>query len=242
MRTNTTHKTLTPSGNELHIGQELERARETAGLSLGDVSKQLHISADYLGAIESLDTDALPSLGYVLGFMRSYAKFLGLDTHDAVERYKVESEIPRDLGMRDAPHFVQRREIKLPKGSIAAVLILSGFCSLAFWYAGSSEAEQVQALPLTPTPEQGPLISAAKDDPNMVTLRAIGPSWVEVKDQSGQIMVSRIFVSGEVYEAPRDAGLTISARDGGALELYRSGELFGYIGQKGQAVRNLSLE
>ncbi len=247
MATQITHINSSPlngerHGEQLHIGQELERARMAAGLSLNDVSQQLHIGTDYLAAIERLDKDELPSLGYVLGFVRSYTKFLGLNTHDAIERYKVESEIPRDLGVRNAPHFVEQREIRLPKGSVAAALILGCFCTMAFWYAGSSEAGQVQALALTPVAEQGPLIAAAENDPNLIKLRAIGPSWVEVKDQSGQIMVSRIFVSGEVYEAPKNSGLTISARDGGALELYRGGELLGYIGQKGQVVRNLALE
>lgn len=227
-----------------HIGFELRQTREASGQTLSQISKKLHISEDYLRAIEELDTAALPSLGYVLGFMRSYAKYLGMDVVEAVSRYKVESEIPRDLGMRDAPHFVAGRHIRLPKGSVAAVMVLAAFASLAGWYGLNTQAEA--AAPVIaqnsanvdfglamPVPTTG--------DPQIVSLRATSATWVQISDDKGNVLTSRIFVPGELFEAKITDNYTFSARDGGALELYRAGQIVGPVAVKGASVRGVSL-
>jgi cytoskeletal protein RodZ len=232
-------------GQDLHIGQELRGAREQAGLSLQDISVNLHISAAYLGAIERLDTQALPSLGYVLGFMRSYAKFLGLDVTDAVARYKLDSEIPQDLGMRDAPHFVARRRVRLPKGSIAAGTIISLFGVFTAWYSMTSTAQTAAPVNTllevttnmglaTPAPTTG--------DPNVISLVAVSASWVEVLDANGDVMTSRIFVPGEIFETRTGANVSVSVRDGGAFELYRGGENTGLLGERGVSIKTLLLD
>jgi len=232
------------SASARHIGQELRDARVATGLSLQDVADKLHISAAYLGAIERLDKDALPSLGYVLGFMRSYAKFLGLDVVDAVARYKVDSEIPRDLGMRDAPHFVASRKLRLPKGSVSAIMTLSALAMLATWYSMTSKADaaapaQVSAVVTslglaTPQPTTG--------NPNLVAIQASAATWVQITDSKGNVVTSRIFVPGELFEAKLEDDYLISARDAGALSLYRAGDLVGPIGLKGEAITGLSLK
>ncbi len=231
--------------NTRHIGQDLRHAREQAGLSLQDISANLHISAAYLGAIERLDTQALPSLGYVLGFMRSYAKFLGLDVVDAVARYKQDSEIPLDLGMRDAPHFVARRKLRLPKGSIAAGAIISLFGVFTAWYSMTSTAQTaapVNAMAEVTTDMGLAAPSPTLGDPAVISLMAVHPSWVEVLDANGDVMTSRIFVAGEMFETHIGSNVTISVRDGGALELYRGGENTGPLGAKGVAIKALLLD
>lgn len=229
---------------DVHIGAELRAAREQSGQTLSQVSKTLHISEDYLRAIEELDTEALPSLGYVLGFMRSYAKYLGFDVSSAVARYKVESEIPRDLGMRDAPHYVPRRSIRLPRGSVAAFATLLAFAFLAGWYGMNSNAEAdapeiAQIIPPAglglsmPVPTQG--------NPEIVSLRATASTWVQISDDKGNVLTSRIFVPGELFEANISDNYTFSARDGGALELYRAGERVGPVAVKGASIQGVSL-
>lgn len=227
------------------IGQDLRAAREATGLSLQDVADKLHISAAYLGAIERLDKDALPSLGYVLGFMRSYAKFLGLDVVDAVARYKVDSEIPRDLGMRDAPHFVARRNFRLPKGSVSAIMTLSALAMLATWYGMTSKADAASTAPQINVAATDLGMAAPKPttgNPELVAIQASAATWVKITDAKGNVVTSRIFVPGELFEASASDDYLITARDAGALSLFRAGDLVGPIGNKGQAITGLSLK
>lgn len=233
------------SEEKSHIGMQLAAARNARDLSLSDVSKALHINADYLDAIERLDVKALPSAGYVLGFLRSYAKFLDMDTASAIAEYKNDSAIPENLGMRDCPHFVEKRRIRLPKGSIAAMLAMSAFLSLGVWYATSTDAQP--SLGAVPSPVQASALATSPQmptvgDPDVISIRATGPSWIQITDDQGRIVSSKIFTPGEVFETRIDAGLKLTARDGGVIDLYRGGENLGPIAARGGSVKALPLQ
>jgi cytoskeletal protein RodZ len=68
------------------LGEEFRAAREARHLSLSDVSEQIHIRSVYLQSIESEDWSSIAAPVYARGFIRSYARFLGLDSDSAVER------------------------------------------------------------------------------------------------------------------------------------------------------------
>ena len=77
-----------------HFGARLRARRESYGLSLFDVSEMTNIKSSYLAAIEALDEAALPAIGYTIGYVRSYAKALGMDGAMACLLYT--SPSPRD--------------------------------------------------------------------------------------------------------------------------------------------------
>jgi cytoskeleton protein RodZ len=72
------------------IGQDLRQARQRKGEDLAQISRVLKIRKDLLEAIEESNIEALPGRAYVIGFVRSYAEYLGLDANNAVERLKAE--------------------------------------------------------------------------------------------------------------------------------------------------------
>lgn len=69
------------------LGEEFRSAREARGLSLSDVAERLHIRSVYLAAIEDEDWHVIGAPVYVRGFMRTYARFLGLEPEAAVARF-----------------------------------------------------------------------------------------------------------------------------------------------------------
>jgi cytoskeleton protein RodZ len=69
------------------LGEEFRSAREARGLSLSDVAERLHIRSVYLAAIEDEDWHVIGAPVYVRGFLRTYARFLGLDPEAAVARF-----------------------------------------------------------------------------------------------------------------------------------------------------------
>ena len=73
------------------VGRDLRYAREQIGITVEDVAAHLRIRADYLAAIEAEDFAALPAPAYVTGFLRSYARFVGLDPERVVAAYKTEA-------------------------------------------------------------------------------------------------------------------------------------------------------
>lgn len=217
-----------------HIGTRLREAREQDGMSHAQISDILRIQANYLEAIEKLDTAALPSIGYVLGYVRAYANYLGLDGKEAVESYKIDSQIPDNLGRRNTPHFVPKREIRMPRGFFAATTVVSCAAVLAFWYGSQTDAQSaILTAPAGFGPTDAPAPVQVEIDPDLMSIKAIAPSWVKVKDKDGNTLISRILVAGESYQTDVDSGVLLSARDSGALELFIGGERIGSLGRQG---------
>ncbi len=73
---------------ETGIGRALRRARETRGKSLEEASRETRVRIDYLRAIEHEWFGALGSDVYVRGFLRSYARYLGLSSDKVLEAYE----------------------------------------------------------------------------------------------------------------------------------------------------------
>ena len=70
------------------FGHILREARENKGLTLAEVQDKTRINARFLTALEQGDYDKLPTPVHVRGFLRNYARFLGLDPQPLVERYE----------------------------------------------------------------------------------------------------------------------------------------------------------
>ncbi len=66
-------------------GERLRKARESAGLSVDQVAQQLKLGPRQIEAIEAEDLENLPEIAYVRGFVRNYARLLGLDARSLLE-------------------------------------------------------------------------------------------------------------------------------------------------------------
>jgi len=69
------------------FGNKFRKAREAKKLSLDDVSNVTKIGTRMLQAIEEENFDQLPGGVFNKGFIRAYAKHLGLDSEEAVTDY-----------------------------------------------------------------------------------------------------------------------------------------------------------
>jgi len=71
----------------LSLGEKLRQAREARGVTVSEVADQTRISSLYLEGIENDDYRALPGGVFNKGFVKSFAKFVGLDEHEALSDY-----------------------------------------------------------------------------------------------------------------------------------------------------------
>ena len=76
------------------VGQDLCKVRQQRGKTLMDVWRDLKIPPHHLIAIEKGCFEALPGRPYAVGFVRSYAAYLGLDAETFVARLKAEMAGP----------------------------------------------------------------------------------------------------------------------------------------------------
>lgn len=72
----------------LHLGERLSEERIKRGYSLEEVSKATKIRQSFLSAIENGEYKKLPSSTYVHGFVKNYARFLGLPEYEILALFK----------------------------------------------------------------------------------------------------------------------------------------------------------
>ncbi len=228
-----------------HIGAELGAKRMEYGLSLNEVAQRLHIQHNYLDAIERLDKENLPTLGYALGYVRSYARYLGINENNAIERFKIDIKAPRNLSAPTTPNFIPKKSIRLPEGSLAIGIVLSCVFGIISWYGIKADNfTAITAVAATTQPSEDLQITQelpTLNNENIISLKAVGPSWVQVKDGLGNVLISRIMLKGEIFETERKNSPVLSLRDAGAIELYMGGKRVGAIGQRGESAKNIPL-
>lgn len=103
---------------DVPLGDLLRGERATLGKSLLDVERDLRIKASYVAAIENGDLDAFSSPGFIAGYVRSYARYLGLDAEWTYERFQRESGFLGAHGMSAKQAVEAKRRIAEAPGKI----------------------------------------------------------------------------------------------------------------------------
>ncbi len=116
----------TPAGSLTAVGAELATARQRKEMSLEAAAAALHLGPEMLRALEAGDEKRLPGQAFVRGYVKSYARLLGLDETAMVAR------LPDASAQRVTPLKrvgMRRRGVSLPIGkwlgrSLALIAVL----------------------------------------------------------------------------------------------------------------------
>ena len=129
---------------DIGVGELMRLTRERLGQELQTVANQLRIRLGYLEAIEEGRFRDLPGSTYAVGFVRSYADYLGLDSGDIVRRFR--EEAARIHGTTKLVFPALTSEGKVPRAAVLLVSAVGLAVAYGAWYYLSSR-ESVQ-LPL----------------------------------------------------------------------------------------------
>jgi cytoskeleton protein RodZ len=141
------------------FGEHLKREREMRGVTLEEIAAATRISPRFLEALENEQWDRLPGGAFNRGFIRSVARFLGLDEENMVAEYALEtkglnqSAATPDVGAQGMPRDWRPA---ITAGVVLIVLILAGLFAIHYLRARArarAEQPQTQSLPAaTATP------------------------------------------------------------------------------------------
>jgi cytoskeleton protein RodZ len=107
------------------LGEMLRQAREQAGYSQQDVAKELHLKLEIIQGMDDELLDELPEPAYVRGYLRSYARLIGLDPEVVLETYsKLKPETPEWEFNEPAKHEVAQGRSLTPVTVTVFVIIL----------------------------------------------------------------------------------------------------------------------
>ncbi|AOZ69725.1 helix-turn-helix domain-containing protein [Rhodobacter xanthinilyticus] len=234
---------------ELKLGDLMRGERATLAKSLLDVQRELRIKAAYIAAIESGDVAAFETPSFIAGYVRSYARYLGMDPDWAFARFCAESGFQPTHGMAPAASGPkpQRRPAEvaealanpnasfIPRGqafwtkieprAVGSVLVLALLAG-GIGYGGWSVLQEVQRVQLAPV-DQAPGVVAELDP-----LAAAQPAETETETASAEDSLPELPSAEALDRIYRPAALdtpVLIARDGpiAAIDPAQAGLLVG---------------
>lgn len=147
-----------PSFNQERIGDILRRTRERRGENLYAISEFLRIRPNFLASLENSQYEDLPADAYVIGFLRSYALYLGLDGKAAIDQYRHEMAGHRNKPQLNMPQPIS--EGRAPTFALLVSVTLAALLLYALWYSLSSSSRTTVETPASLT-QPAPLGPAA---------------------------------------------------------------------------------
>lgn len=325
-----------PNGGLAEVGAMLRDRRVELGHDILAVAHQTHIKVSYLKAIEEGRRRDLPGAAYTIGFVRTYADFLGFDGNRLVTDFHAQL-----AGARNRPAAGQGTQPtpELPRLTISPVMIagavlafalvgffLWGYLSDSSNDSGGSTVEDVaegEAAPgdapgdeqaaVEAGTESAPAEAAAAEDvaaapgpdaanasaaapaeqiaaagapgdvaadqaaaaavedqvppeaeaadageqapeqvqeasaeegaaTGKVVLRAKLESWVQITNEKGESVFSRVLRAGETYTVPNENGLMMTTGNAGGVEVLLDGKKLKSLGSVGLVRRDFPLD
>ena len=114
------------------VGEYLKNIRLQKNLSLDNVAGDLKISIGYIKSIEEDNYSQLPIGPYAIGFIKSYSKYLGMDSIKITNEYKSQINVSNNFSKIEIPKPIEN--INLLNYSKAASFFLVILVSATFYY------------------------------------------------------------------------------------------------------------
>lgn len=247
------------------MSKYLKEQRELLGRELNYIADTIKIKASYLKAIEEEDFSKLPAEVYTKGYLREYAKFLGVSPDAAIMSYNAYLEKLKGIdGEKSKENLFHASLNTAPKIAMIKRLLLGFSLSIAgiilYLLIVPSSPQKVETDAQVGTPLTNPPISQEitlekeqlvnhdvianiHDDKNkiaqkrhMLNITATDRTWIQIIiDDIDKKEV--LLNAGESvnYEANQSINVLIGNASG--VKLKFNGEEFENLGNKGQVIR-----
>ncbi|HEY5029203.1 MAG TPA: RodZ domain-containing protein [Candidatus Angelobacter sp.] len=179
------------------FGDRLRREREMRGITLDEITESTKISRRHLEALEGEHFDQLPGGVFNKGFVRAYARFLGLDEDRAVADYAAasnekpapEDKFPLEIHVEPNPDLNPRRSylpLVFAVAALVGVLVGYGFWIRSKPHNTTTEAENTrQTTPANvvtePKAKAPAQVTAATPEPAKASVTTAVPTAIPVQ-------------------------------------------------------------
>ena len=139
-----------PTDQQILIGKLLRDAREAKGIAIEDMADKLHLLTDVVRAIEACDFDEMPSRVFVRGYVRNYARLVGLNAQEMLDKF--DQAHPEDLShlqIDKTPHLPTDSPVASRFAGVVTWVTVLGIVILfvVWWYdyLTREEAQEITA-------------------------------------------------------------------------------------------------
>jgi len=197
----------------LDLGAALRAVREYHGVTLQQLADATRIRQTYLAALEDMRLEDLPSRPFTIGYVKAYARHLGLDPEEAVERFKQEAP-DHDEALRAPVGVRKQRDPRL------AMILIVGLLTLGAIVLWNIAQRSINAEKPAPTVAEQTVLPPSQE--------AVGP--LEVGEPLPPPPEATVPVP---YETP---GLEAAAASGGSADAVEAAARARNAAEAGQPV------
>ena len=204
-------------GNVQRPGEYLRQVRLNKKLELADVEQELNIPLKTLTALEQDDYKSLPQATFIKGYYRLYAKYLGVDATNIIQRfddiYASETGVPPINGLNNSPIKIMgklpgsnrdrnRKWLKRGLITLAILVVLGLLVAMIQNWSSSSDDASVEPAAQESEVEVINMDSTAAVSGDQLKLEFSTPTSVHIVDATGKVLAtgrqaSTLNLSGE---------------------------------------------
>lgn len=250
------------------FGEDLRREREIRGISLKEISDATKISKRFLDALERNDHRTLPAPVFTRGFVREYARYVGLSAEDMVNRYnyaasqddriekppqieKYPLTPPRDITPKPKPkRGIPSSFARVDSNAIVLVIIAFALVAVAWWAVKHKLIERelglepstvtaAAAKPVVLPPAPEPAPPLAVDDSKLrLEIEATGSSWVTLQADGKRVLNEELTQGQRRNFEAGDQFSFVTIGNAAGLTLRLNGIEIPVLGDEGEVVKN----
>lgn len=225
------------------IGEVIRTARENAGYTLEHVSRETRVHLSHLRAIEDMTPGLLGAPVYAKGYIRSYARYLGLNEQDTLDRFLREcAAILKDPEKPEIAPPASSKARKLPVAvPVLGLLVVGLMAGAAVMFLANGEKSDPVTQPASPGAAV-PAAAAVTPISPQLRIVALKRGMLEVRSAKGDKYVHRNYNPGEFFIVRVGEGFTVSADDGAAFEWRLGDQSLGLLQAEGGPVYTQSAD
>jgi len=233
-----------PAAAPVHqrIGDAIRAARENSGFTLEQVSRDTRVHISHLRAIEDMTPGLLGAPVYAKGYIKSYARFLGMDEQATLDRFLSEcAAILKDPEKPQIAEPASSKARKLPVAVPVLGILVVGLIGAAgvVLLNGGDKAPATASIEQSGQDATGPIVEPVAPQFRIVALKS---ALLEVRSAKGDKYVRRTFAPGESFIVRVGAGFTVTAEDGSAFEWRMGDQSLGLLQPEGGPVYSQSVD
>ena len=138
------------------FGASLKRERELRSIPLEDVAEATNIQVSYLKALEEDSYEFLPHITFVRGFIRSYARYIGLNPDNVMANYEhFMASLPKDDTSDKTVEFHDKKSrwllVAVVSGSLLILSLLGYYLMVSMQAFKESKTSARQVQPVAPS-------------------------------------------------------------------------------------------
>ncbi len=253
------------------VGQILSIARSSKNLSINDIAIELKISKSIIIDFENDNIKNNSDTIFNIGHLRSYSNFLELDTDTIIEKFKDEVSFNINKEKKNITPIIENNFFKIEKFFAASVILIifTSFYFLFIdqnhneidfalvpdipessepivekantFNNNLSQSTNINKSDLINNSSAIASIEFDEDITTIATLKMLNPTWLQLRDESNNIILSKLMDKDEEFSYELKLNYNITAGNAGNILVLIDGDVRGKIGKYGNILDSFVL-